>query len=373
MSTSIQSGKQLVKFVSPATDTFFSTLKARVDNYFVSNNISKYANTRMYIKTVAMISMYFVPLLMMYFGVFAQYPVLFYAAWLVMGAGIVGIGCSVMHDSNHGAYSSSKKVNDLLGGLLSYIGGYTPNWKIQHNILHHAYTNLDGLDEDIEAGFLLRMSPHKPWLRMHRYQHIYAVFVYAIMNLFWVTVKDYRKIIHYNREDLLKKQKLTVRKAIVELTLLKVLYIGYILVLPVLLSGLPWYHVLFGFVGMHVVAGVGLAAIFQPAHVMESSHFPEPVNGKVIENNWAAHQVENTCNFAPDNLVLSWFIGGLNYQIEHHLFPHVCHVHYPALSRIVRQTAEEHGIKYNVIPSFRKAFGMHLQMLRLLGQPPGQR
>lgn len=323
----------------------------------------------MYIKTAVMLLLYFGPLALIISGSLASYLFLFYAAWLVIGIGILGIGCSVMHDSNHGAYSNNKNVNNFLGNLLSVIGGYTPNWKIQHNILHHTYTNLDGLDEDIDAGFLLRMSPKKPLLRMHKYQHIYAVPVYCVMNLFWITVKDFRKVMHYHKDGLLRKQKLTLTKALTELVLLKVFYYGYILVLPMLFSGLPWYHCLFGFIAMHVVAGVGLAAIFQPAHVMETSHFPEPIDGKVVENNWAAHQVQNTCNFAPDNLLLSWFIGGLNYQIEHHLFPHICHVHYPAIAPIVRQTAEEFGIDYHVIPSFRQAFGMHLSMLRSLGNP----
>lgn len=366
--TAANTKKQLVKFVPRNPDTFFSIAKQRVDQYFTENNISKNGNRKMYIKTAAMVSMYFVPCILIITGALSSSLVLFYGAWALMGLGILGIGCSVMHDSNHGSYSTNKKLNEALGSLLNIIGGYSPNWKIQHNILHHTYTNLDGLDEDIEAGILIRMSPHKPRLKMHRYQHIYSWFVYCLMNLFWITVKDYRKIFHYHKEDLLKKQKLTLKSALLELSLLKVLYFGYALVLPLAFSGLPWYHVVIGFVGMHMMAGLGLAMVFQPAHVMESSEYPAPTGERIVENTWAVHQVRNTINFAPNNIILSWFIGGLNYQIEHHLFPHICHVHYPQLSRIIKQTAEEHGVPYITKPTFRSALAGHGSMLRYLGR-----
>jgi linoleoyl-CoA desaturase len=188
------------------------------------------------------------------------------------------------------------------------------------------------------------------------------------MNLYWVIAKDYRKLIHYSKEDLLKKEKLTLRKAIIQLTSYKLLYFTYVLVLPILFSGVAWQHVVLGFVIMHVMAGLGLAAVFQPAHVMESSEYPVAVdNGRVVESSWAVHQVLNTTNFAPRNQILSWFIGGLNFQIEHHLFPHICHVHYPELSKIVRQTALEHGIPYNQKDTFRAALAEHGRMLYLLG------
>jgi linoleoyl-CoA desaturase len=360
--------KQLVKFVPRTPDTFFSVAKKRVDEYFKENNISKNANRKMYIKTASMIAMYFVPCLFIITGALSSSLVLFYGAWALMGLGILGIGCSVMHDSNHGSYSTNKKVNFALGYLLNIIGGYSPNWRIQHNILHHTYTNLDGLDEDLEGTKLIRMSPHKPLLKVHRYQYIYAWFLYSIMNLFWVTVKDYRKLVHYHKEGLLVKEKLTLTSALVHLTLLKAFYFSYALVLPLLFSGMAWYHVVLGFVGMHLMAGLGLAAVFQPAHVMESAEYPTPTEGRVVENTWAIHQVLNTVNFAPNNTILSWFIGGLNFQIEHHLFPYICHIHYPALSRIIQKTAEEHGIPYQIKPTFRSALAEHGRMLKYLGR-----
>lgn len=360
--------KRIVKFAPKGTPSFQDTIKQRADEYFKQENISTHANTKMRIKTIAMVSMYFVPFLFIVTGALSSNLLLFYAAWIVMGAGLVGIGTSVMHDSNHGAYSTNKYVNKMLGGLLNVLGGYAPNWRIQHNILHHTYTNLDGLDEDIEGTKLLRMSPHKPRMKYHRFQHIYCWPLYCLMNLFWVTVKDYRLLFRYDKNNLLVKEKLTLKKALIHLTMLRIFYFGYIIVLPIIFAGVPWYHVVFGFLTLQVIAGFSLAVIFQPAHVMEASEFPAVTETHKMENSWAVHQLLNTVDFAPNNKFLSWFIGGLNYQIEHHLFPHVCHVHYPALSKIVKKTADEFGLAYQVVPTFRKAVYMHGEMLRVLGQ-----
>lgn len=359
--------KNMVKFAPRGQESFYNVMKEKVDEYFKSNNVTPYANTTMRIKTAVMLSLYFVPYLLMVTGTGAISPFLFYAYWTLMGIGIVGIGASVMHDSNHGSYSSNKYINSFLGNVLNVLGGYARNWRIQHNVLHHTYTNLDGLDEDIEGTKLIRMSPHKPLMRMHRYQHIYAWFLYSLMNLMWVIVKDYKLIFRYSKQGLLQKEKITLKKAFIELSLLKVAYVGYVIVLPILFSGMPWQHVLGGFVLMHMIAGLSLACIFQPAHVMETSEYPLPSEDRKIANNWAAHQLLNTTNFAPGSKITSWFIGGLNYQIEHHLFPHICHVHYPQLSKIVKSVAEEHNIPYNVQPTVLQALILHGKMLHHLG------
>lgn len=360
--------KEIVKFAPKGADSFYDEVKAKVNEYFTANNISQYSNSKMYWKTVAMLSMYFVPYFLIVSGVIGGYVWLSYLCWLIMGAGIVGIGTSIMHDSNHGAYSDNKALNNFLGAMLNVIGGYAKNWRIQHNILHHTYTNIEGLDEDIEAGAVLRMSPEKPLRGFHRYQHIYAWFVYCIMNLYWVTVKDFKNLVGYHKNGLLVKQKISLSKSVTELVLLKLFYIAYIVVVPILVSGVPWYHVVGGILAMHVVAGLALACIFQPAHVIETSDFSRPDDKRKMENSWAVHQVLNTADFAPNNKLVSWFIGGLNFQIEHHLFPQVCHVHYPQIARIVKATAKEHGIPYTVMPTFRSAVVAHGRMLRKLGR-----
>ena len=360
--------KEIVKFAPKGKDSFYDVVKLRVNDYFKTNHISPYSDSRMYVKTAAMLSMYFVPYLVIVTGLTHGSILLSYGMWLLMGFGIVGIGCSIMHDSNHGAYTESKAVNNFLGSLLNILGGYSLNWKIQHNILHHTYTNIEGLDEDIDAGPVLRMSPDKPLLWFHKYQHLYAWAVYCIMNLYWITFKDYRLLNRYEKNGLLKKQNTTWTKAVTNLSLLKVLYVAYIIVLPVLFSHLPWYHIVGGFVLMHVIAGFSLACIFQPAHVVETSDFSSPTDERRMENNWAVHQVLNTADFAPNNKLVCWYIGGLNFQIEHHLFPQICHVHYPKIAKIVESVANEFNIPYQVMPTFRSALLAHGKMLWKLGK-----
>lgn len=360
----------IVKFAPKGADNFHDAVKARVEEYFSTNNISKLYNSKMVIKTIAMISMYFLPYALIVTGLASVNLFLFYGLWILMGAGIAGIGTSVMHDSNHGAYSNNKTVNTLLGGLLNLLGGYDRNWRIQHNVLHHTYTNVDGLDEDIDAGILLRMSPNAKHIGMHRYQHLYAWLLYGIMNIYWVTAKDYKCLLKYGKNGMIKKEKISLARALAELSFYKLIYFGYILMLPMFFAGVAWYHVLLGFIVMHLVGGLLLACIFQLAHVMETSEYPNPVNGNKMESSWAVHQLLNTANFAPNNKLLSWYIGGLNFQIEHHLFPQICHVHYPKLSEIVSKVAAEYNVPYNVQPTFRKALKQHAMMLKQLGNPP---
>lgn len=361
---------QVVRFAPRGNDSFYEKVIKQVNAYLEANSISPYANTEMWVKTFIMLLLYFVPYIFMVTGAGSS-TAIFYGLWLVMALGMVGIGTSVMHDAQHGTYSPDKKVNNFIGHILEVIGGYTVTWKIQHNLLHHTYTNITGLDEDIDSIKLLRFSPQQPRSWFHRYQYIYAWFFYMIMTLYWMTAKDYLQVVRYKKHNLLMKQKVSLNKAIFRITLYKQFYYAYILVLPILFSGMPWYHVVGGFVLMHFLAGLMLSCIFQPAHVLEASEFALPViaNGKKqMENSWAIHEVVNTTDFAPNNRLLTWFIGGLNFQIEHHLFTGICHVHYPKIAPIIKATCLAYNLPYNVEPGFRKALYSHLKMLKKLGQ-----
>ncbi len=351
----------------PYTDgSFYDIVKQRVGNYFASRNLSPYANNKMRLKTIAMFSIYFVPYIVMLFGVITN-PWAFIGIWVVMGIGMVGIGTSIMHDSNHNAYSRHLLVNSLLGKAINLVGGYATNWKLQHNVLHHDYTNLTGLDEDIHAGNMLRLCPHKPQRKIYRFQHWYAWGLYSLMTVFWITLKDFAQLARYRKNGLLKQQNVSYSREVLHLIAYRVFYYAYALVLPLMLSGMSWGIVLTGFILMHLIAGLSLASILQPAHVIEAAEYPA-VKDKQMEKCWAVHQLLNTANFAPNNRPLSWFVGGLNYQIEHHLFPNVCHIHYPQLSKIVKSTADEFGLPYKVAPTFREAILEHARMLKYLGR-----
>jgi linoleoyl-CoA desaturase len=285
-----------------------------------------------------------------------------------MGIGISGIGLSIMHDANHGAYSSKAWVNSALGALLNMLGGNAMNWKIQHNMLHHTYTNIDGLDEDIAPGKILRLSPHQPLNKIHRYQHIYGWFLYALMTVMWVTIKEFKQLIKWRGNGYFEAQGSTFGKALITLIFTKSIYFSYALVLPLVLTPTPWWLTLISFFVMHFIAGFILGIVFQPAHTVPDSEFPLPDDKGNMENTWAVHQMLTTSNFAPNNRLLSWFVGGLNYQVEHHLFTNICHIHYRELSKIVKATAEEFGLPYHSAPTFMEALRNHGALLKRLGR-----
>ena len=361
----------IVRFAPKGKGSFYDAVIEKVAEYFETNHISPYANAEMWVKTVFMLLLYFVPYVLMVTGAAGGNIWLFLGLWFLMGLGMSGIGTAIMHDANHGTYSSNKKVNIFISHILEVIGGYTVTWKIQHNVLHHSYTNIAGMDEDIDSIVLLRLSPRQPRYWFHRYQYLYAWFFYMMMTLFWMTVKDYQQVVKYKQHDLLTKQKVTLKQAIFRITLYKLFYYTYIIILPLIFSGMPWYFVIIGFLLMHFTAGLLLSCIFQPSHIMEASVFALPVmseGARWMEDSWAIHEVVNTTDFAPGNYILSWFAGGLNFQIEHHLFTRVCHVHYRNLAPLVASVTKAFGLPYHQERTFLGALLKHAKMLKRLGR-----
>jgi linoleoyl-CoA desaturase len=357
-----------IRFSSARAD-FFSTLNSRVNEYFKSQNLSRNGNAEMVIKTVFMYALYFVPYALIIAGFVTNLWIIF-ALCLVMGAGVAGIGLSVMHDANHGAYSNKSWVNNLMGLSLNVVGGHAFNWKIQHNVLHHTYTNIHDVDEDISPRGVLRMCPHGEWKSFHRFQHLYAWFFYGLMTLVWVLVKDFVRLNKYQKDGFVKKQKTSFAQELVIMLATKVIYITYTLVIPMMVLPFAWWQILIGFLAMHYVAGFILAVIFQPAHVIDGTEYPMPDENGKMDNNWAIHQLYTTTNFANKSRIFSWYVGGLNYQVEHHLFPNVCHVHYRNISSIVKGTAEEFGLPYKSEPTFIGALIGHAKLLKQLGERP---
>jgi len=357
-----------IKFPHARQD-FFITLNQRVNDYFKTNGISKHANAEMVIKTMVMYTIYFVPYGLILSGaVTNNWFVL--GLVVIMGLGTAGIGLSIMHDANHGAYSKKAWVNNLIGYSLNLVGANAFNWKVQHNVLHHTYTNVHDADEDISPRGVLRMHPNSDWKPMHQFQHVYAWFLYGLMTIVWVLVKDFVRLVRYQKDGMVKKQKANIVTEWLILLGTKTIYVAYIFVIPVLLLPFAWWQILLGVLLMHYIAGFILAIIFQPAHVIDGTEYPEPDQAGMLENSWAIHQLHTTTNFAHSNKLLSWYVGGLNYQVEHHLFPNVCHVHYRKISSIVQETANEYGLPYKSEPTFLGALAGHARLLRELGKRP---
>ncbi|MGB0868345.1 MAG: fatty acid desaturase family protein [Flavobacteriales bacterium] len=356
----------VVKFNLKDNPEFFKVLRKRVSQYFKDNNIDQHANLKMKIKTTFMICLYFVPWIVLLANVVTGFLPNF-ALWLLMGLGMSGIGLSIMHDANHGCYSRNKKVNNMLGFLVNFLGAYHVNWKIQHNILHHSFTNVHGYDEDI-SNPALRFTPDQEIKSLNKFQAFYAPFLYSIMTIYWVFGKDFIQLKRYGKKDLLKTQNLSNKQAWREVIFNKIWYLILFLVIPMLVVELPWWQSVLGFVSMHLLCGLTLALIFQPAHVIEDTEFFVPDENLSVENNWAIHQMKTTSNFANKSTWFSWFIGGLNFQIEHHLFPNICHIHYKGISKIVKETALEYGVPYYEHKTFYSAVKSHFVTLHKLGR-----
>jgi len=344
---------------------FFTALKTEVEEYFLEKKMKKTGNWKLYVKPGILI-----PASIALYVILLSIPMpaalaIFLCA--ILGFVLASIGFNVMHDACHGSFSSRKWVNNLLGYTLNAMGGNEFFWRQKHNIIHHTYTNIDGMDDDIAKMPVIRQCETQKWLAAHRVQHIYLPLVYAITSIAWTFVMDFSK---YFKQRIVKTsvRNMDVKDHFV-FWVSKTLYLAFYILIPGLIVG--WKAWAIGFVTVHCVFGFTLAIVFQLAHVVEQTEFDVVSDdAKLIETEWAVHQVKTTANFATHNKIISWFVGGLNFQIEHHLFPRVCHIHYPALSTIVKRVCDSHGMPYHQFPTMSSAVVSHFRFMKHLGRRP---
>jgi len=284
---------------------------------------------------------------------------------IVLGGLSAAIGFNVMHDGAHGSFSKHRTINRLAAITLNILGGNSFMWNMKHNVIHHAYTNVDGVDDDIDIQPWMRMSKTQKRYRLHKYQHLYFWIFYSLMSIFWIFLFDYQKYFR-NRVGAvpLKKMKLDDHFMFWGFKLLNAFLF---LALPIYMTG--FVHWIIGF-GIYILfSGLVMSLVFQLAHTVEHTAFPvaDIETGK-MEDEWAIHQIKTTANFATKNKLLSWLVGGLNFQIEHHLFPKISHVHYPAISKIIKRTCSEYGIVYIEYPRVRSAIASHVSFLKQMGR-----
>ncbi|HAO45585.1 MAG TPA: acyl-CoA desaturase [Ferruginibacter sp.] len=345
---------------------FYQSVKLSVEEYFASHKMKKTGDWRLYSKTVILI-----------LTAIAIYSVLMFTPvnpWIAvllsatMGFVLASIGFCVMHDANHGSYSTKPRLNDFLGLSLNAMGGSSFFWKQKHNIIHHTYTNVDGVDDDIAKSPIIRQCESQKWVPAHKIQYLYLVPVYSLSVIFWVFIMDFTKYFSgkiYTTEA----WKMNLKNHIV-FWATKILYVAFYMVLPIMVWGFgPW---IIGYMALNATMGLTLSLVFQLAHVVENTEFEHvPLDAsKHIDSAWAEHQVKTTSNFAMGNPVISWFVGGLNFQIEHHLFPRVSHVHYPAISKIVMQKCKEFNLPYNKYDTLFGALASHFRVMKYLGKKP---
>lgn len=346
---------------------FTTAVRKNVNDYFREKGISTKGNLATAIQTISMIVLYILPFILLLTVPMSGWVAI--AMTVLIGIGMAGIGMCVMHDASHGSFSGKEWINNILSGTMYLLGSNVFNWKIQHNVLHHAYTNIEGYDTDIESRGPLRLSEHAPLKKIHKYQHFHAFFFYGLLTLAKL-VKDFTQLAEFNKAGLTKKYNLNPVREYIKMVSVKILYLAVVIGLPLILTNYTWGEVLIGFFVMHFVGGVILSTIFQMAHVVSGTSQIIANEEGVIESEWAVHELETTADFARNNLFLNWYIGGLNFQIEHHLFPHICHIHYRKIAPIVERTANEYGFNYNLKKSFTSALFSHLRRLKELGKQP---
>ncbi len=357
-----------IKFSRIDSTKFFRTLNKRVNSYFKDNNIKKTGNWKLHLKATFMFALFLVPLVLL-----LTLPNL--PAWsqilltFTIGVGMAGVGMNVMHDANHEVFSSKKWVNKLMGSSIYILAGNDYNWKVQHNVLHHTYTNIQGHDEDIDAGRIIRFSKHTKWLKIHKYQKYYAFFLYGLLTINWAITTDFKQSYQYLKKKLSYGKMPNPATQWTKLIIGKIIYYLVWIVLPIV-SGFVWWQVLIGFFIMHYTAGIILSVVFQLAHVMPNTEMPLPDKDGNMKNTWAIHQLHTTSNFAPKNWLVEFFTGGLNHQVEHHLYTNVSHIHYKKIAKIVKETAKEFSLPYHEYQTMRKAIVSHYLQLKELGKQP---
>lgn len=339
-------------------------MRRRVDAWFAETGRSKRDNPSMYLKSAIILAVFF-----------ASYAALVFfaaSAWtavplaILLGLATAGIGFNIEHDGGHGAYSRRRWINRLSALTLDMIGGSSYLWRWKHAVFHHTYVNIKGFDADIDLGAIARISPHHRRYAHQRWQHWYAWPLYGVMAMKWHFYDDFRDLVSGRIGELSYP-----RPRGWDLVAL----IGGKLVFFTLAFGIPlmlhsFAHVAIFYAIVTAVTGVTLSVVFQLAHCVDAANFVEPVAGSdEIENAWAVHQAESSVNFARDSRIAAWYLGGLNFQIEHHLLPGICHVNYPALSPVVKQVCNEFGVRYAEYPSFARGVAAHYRWLKQLGLP----
>lgn len=342
----------------------YADLKSRVTQYFESKGKTQYGGWRMWLKTAIITGFTIGSWVLFLLSAGRWWEALLYGTLVAFGAS--GIGFCVQHDASHGAYSSRAGVNRFFARFMDLIGGSSHVWRTKHNVIHHTYPNLVDVDQDLETGGMARFAPGQDWRPIQRFQHLYIWPLYSLLGLKWLWFDDIYNVAF----GVIGSHKLRRPKGKEWWVLFggKILTIAWTLIIPMIVHGV-WIGLLFH-VWAQIVTGLTLAIVFQCAHVVSEAEFPEVPTPPGGETEWAEHQLRTAVDFARGNPIWTWYMGGLNYQVIHHLFPRVCHIHYPALSKIVEDTCREHGVRYRTNPTFTSAIRSHVGLLRRLGTAP---
>ncbi len=351
---------QNVTFAKRRDHDFLAVVKKRVYEEFKRRGLSPYANGAMILKTLSILAAYAVCVAAIFSDYFGPSGVILWYAALGFVCSMNGL--NIAHDAMHGSYFRSQRLNKWLAYFFDFNSTSSFIWRISHNTYHHIYTNIPGLDNDIDKGSLLRLQPTDPLLKFHYWQNWYAIPLYTLLTFNWAWISDIYWCVKEHR-----KGKVTHREAAVFFAF-KAANLLVFVILPMILLSVSWWVPLVGYLLLHMTAGVVSGTVFQLGHVVEGVEFVVPDDEGNLPYDWALHEMLTTSNCCTKSHWVTHWVGGLNFQIEHHLFPNICHVHYLWICDIVKQTAEEFNFPYKDIPTFRGAVASHLRALKKLGR-----
>lgn len=357
---SIKSTQKIV-FKQKTRDSFDKDLLRNVEQYFKEKGIHKKGNSTLLFKGI----LSFVLVIASYIAIYLVPPTLFWilTSYILLGFFSVVLVFNLGHDAMHGAASKNPKINKLLGYSWNLAGMSSYIWQLRHNYAHHSFTNVPGTDYDVAQSALLRLNPYYPRKKFHRYQHIYGPILMSLLTLNLALFKDFQML----KETRFGNKVVThTRSQKIRIVLLKVFFLTYSLVLPLIfVDAAPWI-ILLSYFFYHITSGLFVSAVLVPAHLHPDTYFEQPNEQGVIDQSWLGHQLEVTVDFSTHTPVVGWLTGGLNYHIAHHIFPYICHVHYGPITRIIKNTAKAHGKQY-INKSWGALIGDTITYLKDLG------
>ena len=342
---------------------FQNALRRRVDDHFRSTARPRRGNWQIYLKAATLLSCFFASYLALVFLARSLWQGLITAFLLALS--MTGIGFNIMHDGGHHGFSEHGWVNRLAAMTLDLIGASSYVWHWKHAMYHHNYVNIAGYDPDIDLGISARFTPHQKRLWFHRWQHLYLWVLYAFLVAKFHFFSDFHHVvfgrIHTHTMPRPKGSNLVTFMGG------KALFFILAFVLP--LSYHPVPVVVFYYAIVVLIMGIPLSVVFQLPHCTGLSDFPLPDKAShQMKNPWAVHQAHVTHDYDRHSRIRTWFFGGLNFHLEHHLFPSICHVNYPGMSKVVEVACREFGVKYAEHRTFWTGLAAHYRWLREMGR-----
>lgn len=344
------------------SDDFFKKLQKEVQENVLTDTSIQQRNV---VKSIALLFAYFI-----FYScilIFGNSIYLLFLFYILLGWSTIVLFINAFHDAAHGAVFKSRRHNHLFMHVLELFGSNSYIWSKRHILLHHPYPNVQNWDTDIKQSDIVRIFPDSPYLKIHRFQHIYMWFLYPLYTLNWLFIRDFKDF--FGTKDNYVKRILTIPKVeYIKLFMAKIFNIFYLVIIPILVLSHPWYIIVIAWLVMHISASLlGVIALIS-THVDEEAEFPMPPEDGHMNTTWALHQMTVTKDFSADSAIANFLFGGFTHHVAHHLFPKVAHTYYPEITPIIRKYAREYNLPYTCYP-FYKAIKSHYYLLKKSGKP----